>query len=99
MSDFIKVDTGRVAEIANKLDQLNQELQTNLKGVQTTINNLNWTGNAANATKDAIDSFAKEYFQNYYDGINQYVEFLRKNVVAGYEDTEGTDTSLADAFK
>ena len=101
MSDLIKVDTGRVAEIANNLDGLNQELQTNLKEVQTTINNLSatWTGNAANATREAIDSFAKDYFQNYYDLIDQYVEFLRKNVVQGYEGTESTNTSLADSFK
>ena len=87
MSDFIRVDTGRVAEIANKLDSLNEELQTNLKGVQTTITNLesSWTGNAANSTREAINEFANDYFQNYHDLINQYVEFLRKNVVQGYE--------------
>ena len=101
MSDLIKVDTGRVLEIANNLDNLNQDLQTNLKDIQTTINNLSssWTGNAANATKEAIDSFAKDYFQNYYDLVNQYVEFLRKNVVQGYEETENANTSLADSFK
>ena len=33
------------------------------------------------------------------DLINQYVEFLKKNVVTGYEDTETANTTLAESFK
>ena len=58
-----------------------------------------YKGEAATATIEAINSFASDYFQNYYDLINQYVEFLKKNVVTGYEDTETANTTLAESFK
>ena len=101
MSDLIKIDTAQVLEIANKLSELNDDLQTNLKEAQTAITNLEnvWKGEAATATIEAINSFASDYFQNYYDLINQYVEFLKKNVVTGYEDTETANTTLAESFK
>ena len=101
MADLIKIDTAQVAEIANTLAGLNNDLQTNLKEAQAAITNLEnvWQGEAATATIDAINTFAADYFQNYYDLINQYVEFLKKNVAEGYEETEITNTTLADSFK
>ncbi len=101
MSDLIKIDTAQVLEIANKLSSLNDDLQTNLKEAKTTITNLCefWKGDAATATKDAVESFATAYFQNYYDLIDQYVQFLKTNVVQGYEETETANTTLADSFK
>jgi len=101
MADLIKVNTEQVLGIATTLSSLNDDLQTQLKEAQTAITNLDsvWTGEAANATKEAINAFATEYFQSYYDLINQYVEFLKKNVAEGYESTETTNTSLADSFK
>ncbi len=101
MADLIKIDTAQVLEIANKLSSLNDDLQTNLKEAQTTITNLGdiWKGEAATATIDAVNSFATEYYQNYYDLIDQYVQFLKNNVVSGYEETETVNTTLADSFK
>ena len=101
MADLIKIDTAQVLEIANKLSGLNDELQTNLKEAQSTITNLEtvWQGEAATATIDAVNSFAADYFQNYYDLINQYVEFLKKNVAQGYEETENVNKTLAESFK
>ena len=101
MADLIKIDTDQVVQIANNLSQLNDDLQVKLEEVKNAIINLEtvWTGEAATATKDAINEFATEYFQSYHDLINEYVEFLRTNVAEGYEQTENTNITLADSFK
>lgn len=101
MADLIKIDTDQVVQIANNLSQLNDDLQAKLEEVKNAIINLEtvWTGEAATATKDAINEFATEYFQSYHDLINEYVEFLKTNVAEGYEQTENTNITLADSFK
>ncbi len=97
----IKVSTDQVAQIATSLESLNKKLTEQLTTSKTTIDNLSniWQGEAAQATMDAFDSFAKMYFQNYEDTITQYVTFLRTNVEQGYFDTETQNISLASSFK
>ena len=101
MSDLIHIDTEQVLGIANTMSGLNDDLKQTLESAKNAITNLEsiWQGEAANATMDAIRAFATEYFQSYHDLINEYVEFLRKNVAGGYENTETTNTSLADSFR
>lgn len=101
MAGQIRVSTTQVAEIANSMEGLNKRLKEKLEESQATIKNLNstWEGEAANATIAAFDNFAAKYFQNYYDVIDKYVQFLRQNVDAGYFETETANTNLADAFK
>ena len=101
MSDLIKIDTARVSEIANVLSRLNEELQTNLTEAQKAVTDLAsvWQGTAADATIEAVNSFASEYFQSYKDLIDSYIQFLRKNVVEGYEQVENTNTNLVESFK
>lgn len=101
MADLIRIDTDQVVQIANNLSQLNDDLQTKLEEVRSAIKNLDtvWTGEAATATKDAIDEFATEYFQSYHDLIDEYVQFLKTNVAEGYTQTEDTNITLAEAFK
>ena len=99
MSDLIKIDTAQVVAISDSL--LNNNLQEKLTEAQKAVANLEsvWSGEAANATIEAVNSFATEYFQSYKDLIDQYVQFLRKNVAEGYDSVETTNTSLADSFK
>ena len=101
MADLMKIDRAQVDAIADSISKLNDDLQTTLTNAQTTIKNLEqvWTGDAATATIEAVNSFANQYFQSYKDLIDQYVEFLKNVVVSGHEDTETTNTTLADAFK
>lgn len=40
-----------------------------------------------------------QFFQQYYDVLEQYVKFLRTNVFEQYTQTEQANTTLADAFK
>ena len=58
-----------------------------------------WSGQAAEETRSAYETFAGKFFQTYYDVLDQYVKFLRNNVAAQYEQTEQVNTRLSDAFK
>ncbi len=101
MSSLIRINTDKVLDIANVMSGLNEDLQNTLTETQKTVNDLYeiWKGEASEATREAINQFANDYFQNYKDLIDSYIEFLRKNVAEGYEETENLNTSLAEAFK
>jgi WXG100 family type VII secretion target len=101
MAGQITVNTEQVAQIASTIEGLNQRLNDSLKNSQNNVNNLKntWEGQASDATISSFNEFAAKYFQNYYDVIDQYVKFLRKNISEGYSQTETANTSLADAFK
>lgn len=101
MAGTIKISTDQVEAIAASIENSNKRLKSTLEESQSTIKSLTstWQGEASQATVGAYDSFAANYFQNYYDIIDAYVKFLRTNVSADYQSTETTNTSLADAFK
>lgn len=101
MASQITIDSEQVLAIASQIENDNQQLQTLLNESKATIDALgsHWTGQAASETKASYDSFAAKFFQNYYDVLDQYVKFLRKNVAEQYETTEMTNVQLADAFK
>lgn len=101
MAGTIKISTDQVEAIAASIETSNKKLKSTLEESQSTIKSLTstWQGEASQATVGAYDSFAANYFQNYYDIIDAYVKFLRTNVSADYQSTETTNTSLADAFK
>ena len=100
MATQITLDTEQVLAIASTLESDNQKLQQLLNDSKTTINNLSatYTGQAAEATRDSYNQFSGKFFQQYYDVLNQYVTFLRKNVSQDYSNTEVTNVKLADAF-
>lgn len=97
----IRVNTDQVAQIASNLEALNKRLTEELTNSKQTVDQLSsiWEGEAAQATISSFDNFAAKYFQTYEDVINQYVQFLRRNVEAGYFETETQNIGLADAFK
>lgn len=101
MAGRIKVNTDQVAQIATTIESLNKKLKQELEDSKTAINSLSstWIGEAATATKESYDAFSNNFFQNYYDVIDQYVKFLRTNVEQGYFETETANVSLSDNFK
>lgn len=101
MAGTIKISTDQVEAIATSIETSNKKLKSTLEESQSAIKSLNstWQGDASQATISAYDSFAANYFQNYYDIIDAYVKFLRQNVSADYQSTETANTNLADAFK
>ncbi len=90
MAGQIKVNTDQVAQIASRIESLNQKLKDELEATQADINSLStsWHGEASDAVRQSYEAFAKNFFQNYYDVIDQYVKFLRTNVEQGYFETE-----------
>lgn len=98
---MIKVDTDQVGQVANNIDSLNNQLKEELEKCKTVIDGLasTWSGEAYNATKDNFQSFATQYFQSYYEMIDNYVKFLRTNIEQGYYDNETKVSTLAENFK
>ena len=97
----IGVNTEQVAQIADRIENLNNRLTEELNNSKVTIDQLAniWEGEAAQATISSFDEFAAKYFQNYENIITQYVQFLRTYIDQGYFDTETQNIGLADAFK
>ncbi|MCL2662958.1 MAG: WXG100 family type VII secretion target [Oscillospiraceae bacterium] len=100
MAGQIRVNTSQVAQIATSIENLNKRLDAELKDSQANVKSLSstWEGEASNATISAFDSFAAKYFQTYYDVIDSYVKFLRRNVDSGYFETETAVTNLSGEF-
>lgn len=97
----MSIDTEQVKAIASEIERINGQLKEQLEMGQKQLNNLQntWTGKAADDTRAAFNSFSAKYFQTYYDVIQQYVTFLRRNVSETWERVETANISLADAFK
>ncbi len=97
----IILNTDQVMQIALEIDSINKQLNEELEKSKNIINSLSNTyqGEASNAVREAYNSFATKYFQNYQDVINQYVQFLKVNVVEGGENLETHNIKLADQFK
>lgn len=97
----ITISAEQVSQIADNMANQNSKLTQVLEETQKTVNNLRgtWSGQAADETISAYNSFAKKYFESYHELIEQYVKFLRINVVQGYTETEAKNVSLADSFK
>lgn len=101
MSTRTVLNTEQVLAIAAQIESDNQELQNLLNQSKTTLDNLasSWIGTASDQTRASYDTFAGKYFQNYYDLLEQYVKYLRNNVVDQYGQTENKNAKLADLFK
>ena len=99
--DSIRISTDQVAEIADRMERLNIELESTLNESRSAVDSLKniWTGEAAEETVTAYDSFAAAYFDRYREMIRSYVSFLRNNVSTGYTETENANAGLAEAFR
>lgn len=97
----LTLDTDQVVSIASQIESDNNGLKELLEQTKGTIDSLSstWIGKAADETRASYEQFAGKFFQQYYDVLDQYVKFLRNNVVNQYEQTETINTQLADAFK
>lgn len=101
MSGQQYLDTEQVAQIAAKIEALNNQLEDQLKQSQTSIRSLGntWEGDASQATINAFNVFAGKYFQSYKEIIGNYVKFLRLKVEQGGVSVEEENIKLSEAFK
>lgn len=97
----ITIDSEQVLSIASQIESDNQTLQQLLNESKASVDALSsyWSGRASDETRASYEAFAGNFFQKYFDVLNQYVKFLRNNVAMQYEQTEQVNTQLADAFK
>ena len=97
----ITLDTAQVLAIASQIEGDNKQLKELLDTSKATIDSLSasWTGAAAEESRSAYTAFANKFVQTYYDVLDQYVKFLRRNVAEQYEETEQANVRLADAFR
>ncbi len=97
----ISLDSEQVLAIASTIESDNQQLQQLLQQSKTTLDELSniWTGEAAETTRASYTEFSGKFFQKYYEILDQYVQFLRRNVAEQYTEVEQTNVKLADAFK
>lgn len=98
----ISFESGKVAEAAAKMEQLNNKLNETLEASKKEIDKLMtfYTGDAANEINAAYTEFSSKYFETYKENIESYVTFLRDKVGEDYTNLEGgTQVKLAEQFK
>lgn len=101
MATRMVLNTEQILTIAQSIENDNNELKNLLNESKTTINSLAsvWSGQASDQTRASYEEFAGKFFQQYYDVLEQYVTFLRRNVAEQYTEVETENTRLSDAFK
>lgn len=97
----ITVNTDQVSSIAAEIEKLNNQLFEELERSRKLFDKLgnSWHGEAYDTSRDAYNSFASKYFNDYKKIIEQYIQFLRNNVSQGYFEVESSNVSLGEAFK
>lgn len=97
MSGIMKITPEQVMSYASTIRSLNGQLAEILSSSKAQITSLqgSWTGEAAEATIGAFNSFANKYFTNYQAMINRYAEFLEKNVAESYTQTQKINADIA----
>lgn len=87
-----KLNSAQIEGCAANLESQNNSLTNTLEDSYNAIVNLKstWKGMSAEATYSAFETFRENYFTNYKDAINQYVNFLRNVVIPSYQKTEST---------
>lgn len=100
MSTRTVLNTEQVLAIASQIEGDNQTLMELLTQSKSTLDALanSWTGPAAEQTRASYDAFANQFFQGYSELLEQYVRFLRQNVVEQYAEVESRNAKLADLF-
>ncbi len=98
MQNVIK--TEEILSLATKIENNNNKIHETLKAVKTEVDNLSksWSGAAASSTQSAVEAFANEYYDKYKKMIEQYVDYLRTNAAAGYEETESGNENIGQGF-
>ncbi|MCL1853217.1 MAG: WXG100 family type VII secretion target [Peptococcaceae bacterium] len=87
----------QVSQIAGKIGTQNTKLRQTLDESAENMASLRktWEGAAANATLGGYEKFAAEYFDHYYNQMNEYVDFLEDTVLNGYAWAEKVNEELA----
>lgn len=96
----IQVNTDTVVNAAQNIRKVNSDIRDLISSVESAMQSMNnaWDGNASANAADKYNSIKNAYCDNRYNVMENYVNFLLQQVGEGYEQTETTNKSLADAF-
>ncbi len=96
--DVKSIDSAVITSTASTISNLNEELNQTLLASQASVQALSgfWTGQAAETTIAAFNTFAANYFAKYKEMLNNYVTFLNKSANEEYDATERANVSKAD---
>ena len=97
----VYINTEGVLGVANNLQAINTQLHKDFIPIQTAMKKLDtsWDGPASVDAMQKYGEINKAFEGDGYKILQDYVNCLTQHVVLGYENTEETNTSLADNFK
>jgi len=94
------INTDGVSSAANKLRDYNNNIDNEFRSMQSKAKQLdyNWRGAAGEAAKTTMHQLF-QYGDERKKILQNYVNWLEKQINPGYINTEDTNTKLADKFK
>jgi len=101
MANKIVIDTAKVVIAADQISKLNKELDQEFEQLENAIQRLNgrWNSKASEGVIGHFFSIKNSYKEGRYMVMQDYSNFLKKQVSVAYDTTETGNKSLADAFK
>lgn len=99
-TDSIRVNTSKVLSAANSINTINGNIDDEYEMLVSQINGLSssWHSNAGRDVINKFTKITKKHKKNRHNVILDYTRFLKKQVKAGYEDTEKAIISAESAF-
>lgn len=97
----LKVNTDIAVTTAKQISELNHQIYEGFSQVESSINSLrnSWDGSASDNAIGHFNVLRKDYPDNRFNVVDNYVNFILQQVGEGYTQTEDANVSLADAFK
>lgn len=101
MSNQIQVDTNKVVAAADRIGELNHDIDHEFERLEKAIQRLNgrWNSRASHVVIGKFYSTQNNFKDSRFKVMQDYTNFLKQQVSDGYNVTETGNTSLADAFK
>ena len=96
----IKITTSELTSAAAQIRSYNDSLRDDLNQIYTAMQSLDatWQSDAGRDIRAAMDSHRDRFFQQYYNVIDSYAQFLDRSA-SNYEQVETSIQSNANAFK
>ncbi len=97
----VRIDTNCVSATADRISNVNKKMEDDFSSVCEIIGELgkSWQGSASENTISGFENIKNTYCADRYNVIDNMVNFMKKQVCVGYEQTEAAITSVASAFK
>jgi hypothetical protein len=97
----IFVNTGDVISVANNLKNLNNDIKNNFSQPYNSVKQLAnyWESPSSRKAIEKMGKIKSDFEENRYKVMNNYANFLLRQVGESYDNTEAEAESLADVFK